>query len=396
MFAKRLDRIRLSPTLQIMSQAQKMREEGQDVVILAAGELDFETPQFLKTAALQAMEQGLNRYTAVDGLPAFKKAIIQKFRRENNLEFNLDEIMVSAGAKQVLFNAMFATVENGDEVIIPAPYWPSYLDVVTLFNGVPVIVKTEERLNFKITAEQLRLAITEKTKWFMINSPSNPSGAVYSKEEFEKLAVVLREFPHVQIIADDIYEHVTYNTPFASILNVAPDLKSRTLIVNGLSKSFAITGWRIGYGAGPKALIKEMTKLQSQSTTNANSVAQGAGAIALSNSHGFPQEWCDSLISRRDFIIRAINSTKGLHCNTPQGSFYIYVNCEGLLGKVTPKGRVLENDHDICAYFLDYGVAVVPGSAFGLSPYFRISFAASMADLEKAAVRFEKAAAAVM
>ncbi|PIZ33325.1 MAG: aspartate aminotransferase [Alphaproteobacteria bacterium CG_4_10_14_0_8_um_filter_37_21] len=394
--AKRLDRIKLSPTLQIMAQAQKAKAEGKDMLILAAGELDFDTPDFIKQAAGQAMEQGLTRYTAVDGLPAFKKAIQDKFLRDNKLNFALDEIMVSAGAKQVLFNAMLATIEQNDEVIIPAPYWPSYTDVVLLFNGIPIIVHTEERFKFKMTPDQLRCAITDKTKWVFLNSPGNPSGAVYSKAELAALAVVLREFPHVYVLTDDIYEHITFNIPFYTILNAAPDLKERTLILNGLSKAFSMTGWRLGYGAGPKQLIKAMTKVQSQSTTNANSIAQGAGVIALNSNLSFLDTWKKELLNRRDVLVTGINNIEGLSCNSPDGAFYLYINCADLLGKVTPNGQVLQNDHEICAYFLDYGVAVVPGSAFGLSPYFRVSFAASMTDLEKAVVRLGKAVTALM
>ena len=394
--AKRLDRIKLSPTLQIMAQAQKAKAEGKDMLILAAGELDFDTPDFIKQAAGQAMEQGLTRYTAVDGLPAFKKAIQDKFLRDNKLNFALDEIMVSAGAKQVLFNAMLATIEQNDEVIIPAPYWPSYTDVVLLFNGIPIIVHTEERFKFKMTPDQLRCAITDKTKWVFLNSPGNPSGAVYSKAELAALAVVLREFPHVYVLTDDIYEHITFNIPFYTILNAAPDLKERTLILNGLSKAFSMTGWRLGYGAGPKQLIKAMTKVQSQSTTNANSIAQGAGVIALNSNLSFLDTWKKELLNRRDVLVTGINNIEGLSCNSPDGAFYLYINCADLLSKVTPNGQVLQNDHEICAYFLDYGVAVVPGSAFGLSPYFRVSFAASMSDLEKAVARLNKAVTALM
>ncbi len=394
--AKRLDRIKLSPTLQIMAQAQKAKAEGKDMLILAAGELDFDTPDFIKQAAGQAMEQGLTRYTAVDGLPAFKKAIQDKFLRDNNLNFALDEIMVSAGAKQVLFNAMLSTIEQNDEVVIPAPYWPSYTDVVLLFNGTPIIVHTEERFHFKMTPDQLRCAITDKTKWLFLNSPGNPSGAVYNKTELEALAVVLREFPHVHILTDDIYEHITFNTPFYTILNAAPDLKERTLILNGLSKAFSMTGWRLGYGAGPKNLIKAMTKVQSQSTTNANSIAQGAGVIALNSNLSFLDAWKKELLNRRDVLVAGINNIEGLSCKSPDGAFYLYINCADLLSKVTPNGQVLQNDHEICAYFLDYGVAVVPGSAFGLSPYFRVSFAASMSDLEKAVARLNKAVTALM
>lgn len=395
-FADRLQAIKPSPTLAVMGKAQQMKAKGEDIIILAAGELDFETPEWIQHAAIQAMEQGLTRYTAVDGLPALKKAIQDKFQRQNGLKFNLDEIMVSSGGKQVLFNAMLATLNKNDEVIIPAPYWVSYIDVVALFDGKPVIIKTEESNRFKITPEQLEEAITDKTKWFILNSPSNPTGSIYTQNELKELAHVLKKYPHVHILSDDIYEHLTYETPFSSILNADASLQNRTLILNGCSKAYAMTGWRIGYGAGPASLIKEMTKLQSQSTTSANSMAQGASVIALNTSLSFLNEWKKELIERRDFCVEQFNDIEGLDCIKPEGAFYIYVNCEQFIGKCTSSGEVLESDNMICEYLLKFGVAVVPGSAFGLSPYFRISFATSMNDLEKAMIRIRKAFSSIL
>jgi aspartate aminotransferase len=395
-FADRLQAIKPSPTLAVMGKAQQLKAKGEDILILAAGELDFETPEWIQHAAVQAMEQGLTRYTAVDGLPALKKAIQDKFQRQNSLNFNLDEIMVSSGGKQVLFNAMLATLNKDDEVIIPAPYWVSYIDVVALFDGKPVIVRTEENNHFKITPNQLEEAISDKTKWFILNSPSNPTGSIYTAAELKDLADVLQKYPHVHILSDDIYEHLTYDSPFCSILNVDKTLQNRTLILNGCSKAYAMTGWRIGYGAGPASLIKEMTKLQSQSTTSANSIAQGASVIALNTSLSFLNEWKKELIERRDFCVEQLNNIKGLRCIKPEGAFYIYINCEQFIGKCTITGEILESDNMICEYLLKFGVAVVPGSAFGLSPYFRISFATSMEDLEKAMNRLRKAFSSIL
>lgn len=390
-FADRLQAVKPSPTLAVMGKAQQLKTQGEDIIILAAGELDFETPEWIQQAAIQSMEQGLTRYTAVDGLPALKKAIQDKFQRQNTLTFSLNHIMVSSGGKQVLFNAMLATLNKDDEVIIPAPYWVSYIDVVALFEGKPVIVKTAEDNNFKITPDQLEHAITNQTKWFILNSPSNPTGSIYTHQELKNLASVLQKYPHVHILSDDIYEHLTYDSPFCSILNADITLQNRTLILNGCSKAYAMTGWRIGYAAGPQTLIKEMTKIQSQSTTSANSIAQGASVIALNTSLSFLNDWKKELIERRDFCVEQFNGIKGLRCIKPEGAFYIYINCEQFIGKCTQAGEVLESDNMICEYLLKFGIAVVPGSAFGLSPYFRISFATSMETLEKAMNRIRKA-----
>ncbi|CAO5679210.1 MAG: Aspartate/prephenate aminotransferase [Holosporales bacterium] len=389
--AHRLDHVKPSPTLATMALAQRMKAEGMDMIILAAGELDFPTPDWIQYAAIQAMEQGLTRYTAVDGISNLKLAIQSKFLRQNKLSYDLNQIMVSSGGKQVLFNAMMCTINTDDEVIIPAPYWVSYGDVVALFGGKSVFIETTHEHHFKITPEQLEAHITPKTKWFILNSPSNPTGSIYSKDELHALAEVLQNHPHVYILSDDIYEHLTYDAPFCSILNVAPYLKERTLILNGFSKAYAMTGWRLGYGAGPKDLIKAMTMVQSQSTTNANAMAQGAGIIALNGSMSYLTPWKEELVQRRDMCVEKINQIPGLLCFKPEGAFYIFVCCQDLIGKSTPQGKILATDQDVCTYFLNYGVAVVPGAAFGLSPYFRISFASAYEDLEKAMGRINLA-----
>jgi aspartate aminotransferase len=388
--ADRLQNIKPSPTLATLATAQKMKSEGHDMIILAAGELDFDTPEWIQQGAIQSMQQGLFRYTAVDGLPALKKAIQDKLIRDNNLHYALDEIMVSSGGKQVLFNAMLCTIQEGDEVIIPSPYWVSYGDVVALFGGKPVFVETKEENQFKITESELLSAITEKTKWFILNSPSNPTGSVYTYEELKALGHVLEKHPHINILSDDIYEYLTYGTPFTSLLETTPSLKERTLILNGFSKAYAMTGWRLGYGAGPKALIKAMTMVQSQSTTNANSIAQGAGIIALNASRAFLENWKQELIQRRDLCLNMLSTIEEISCHQPEGAFYIFVNCKGVIGKTTLSGEIIKTDIDFCNYLLSYGVAVVPGSAFGLAPYFRISFASSLTDLEKAMERIQR------
>lgn len=391
-FAERLQNIKESPTLGVMKKAQKLKKQGKDIVILAAGELDFDTPDWIQHAAVQAMEQGLTRYTAVDGLPALKKAIQDKLKRQNNLSYELDEIMVSSGGKQVLFNSMLATLNPDDEVIIPAPYWVSYVDVVCLFGGKPVVIKTTKENHFKLTPEELKQHITPKTKWFILNSPNNPVGYCYTYQELKALAEVLKEHPHVHILSDDIYEHLIYEgNVFHSILNAEPSLKERTLLLNGCSKAYAMTGWRIGYAAGSDKLIKEMVKIQSQSTTSANSIAQGASVIALNNSLSFLTAWKNELIKRRDFCVDAIDKMKHVRCIKPDGAFYIYIDCSDVLGKHTLKGDILTSDLMIADYLIEYGLAVVPGEAFGLSPYIRISFATSMEELEKGMQRLQKA-----
>lgn len=395
--ADRLQRIQPSPTLALNAKANALKAQGIDVINLAAGEPDFETPVWVQQAAVQSMEQGMTKYTAVDGIPALKKAIQQKFMRDNNIEYDLDQLIVSNGGKHVIFNALMASINDGDEVLIPAPYWVSYPDMVNLFGGVSKTVACSEANGFKLTADQLRQAITPKTKWLILNSPSNPTGAMYTIAELKALAEVLVENHHVYIMSDDIYEHLVYDGhKFATLAQIEPRLKLRTLIVNGVSKSYSMTGWRIGYGAGPKELIKAMTMIQSQSTSNPCSIAQGAAVMALNGPHGFLKEWCESFAERRDATLQALNKIEGLSCRKPEGAFYLYVNCAGILDKVTPGGEVLETDNQFCAYLLEHArVTAVSGDAFGLSPYFRISYATSMQNLMEACNRIKEAVSAL-
>lgn len=396
--ADRIARIKPSPTLATMAKANALKAEGRNVLILAAGEPDFDTPDWIKQGAVQAMEQGLTKYTAVDGILPLKKAIQNKFQRDNKLNYDLDQIIVSTGGKQVLFNALMATINHGDEVIIPAPFWVSYPDMVNLFGGIPVIIQCLEEDGFKLTPENLEAAITDRTKWIILNSPSNPTGAVYSKDELKAIADVLMRHPHIHILSDDIYEYLTYdNLTFCTLAEIEPALQPRTLIVNGVSKSYSMTGWRIGYGAGPKTIIKAMSMLQSQSTSNACSIAQGAAVIALNGSQSFLNEWRQSFIERRDLVLEALDSVEGLSCLKPNGAFYLYINCGGVIGKVTPNGQIIKSDQDFCDYLLDIvGVAAVSGNAFGLSPYFRISYATSKDILQDAADRISKAVKALV
>ena len=390
--ASRMNTIKPSPTLAITGDASKRKKAGEDIIILAAGEPDFDTPDHIKEAAVDAMNRGLTKYTAVDGLPDLKKAIQKKLQDENGLSYDVSEIIVGVGGKQVIFNALLATCEEGDEVIIPAPYWVSYPDIVKLCGATPVFVDCPEKDGFKLTPQALKKALTPKTKWIILNSPSNPTGAVYTKDELKALGDVLKNHT-CMIMSDDIYEYLTYEGEFYNLPMTCPDdLKERILVVNGVSKAYAMTGWRIGYGAGPKALISAMTMLQSQSTSNACSIAQAATITALNAPKHFLSDWKKSFIARRDFCVKAINKIKGLSCTQAKGAFYLYINCEKLLGARTPLGSTLQNDTDVATYFLNQcGVAVVPGSAFGLSPFFRISYATSMDELQKALQRIEKA-----
>lgn len=393
MLANRLSSIKPSPTLMMISKAAQLKAQGVDVISLSAGEPDFDTPEFIKQAATEAMAKGMTKYTPVDGLLALKKAIQQKFLSDNQLHYDLDQLMVSTGGKQVLFNAFMASLNDSDEVIIPAPYWVSYPDMVNLFGGVPVAVNCLENNGFKLTPEQLEKAITPKTKWVILNSPSNPTGEVYTKEELIALGDVLLKYPHVFVMSDDIYEYLIYdNSHFYTIATVVPDLKGRTLIVNGVSKSYSMTGWRIGYGAGPKELIKAMTMLQSQSTSNASSISQAATIAALSSDLSFLKEWKKQFESRRNFFFDEVNKIPGLSCRKPGGAFYLYINCEGIIGKKTPAGAIIETDNDFVQYLLEQAhLAAVSGDAFGLSPYFRISYATSQEILKEALSRIAKA-----
>ena len=380
-----LKKIKPSPTLAVTQKARELKAAGKDVIGLGAGEPDFDTPDNIKQAAISAIDAGDTKYTAVDGTPKLKKAIIEKFKRENKLNFETDQISVGAGGKQIIYNAMMATLNHGDEVIIPAPYWVSYPDIVLLAGGNPVIVKCSEKESFKISPEKLKNAITEKTKWLMLNSPSNPTGSCYTESEINSLADILKKHKQIHILSDDIYEHITYeNFKFFTIAQVK-ELKDRILTMNGVSKSYAMTGWRIGYGAGPKELIKAMAKIQSQSTTNPSSISQAAAVEALNGKQDFIVERTKSFQQRRDFVLNELKSIKGVSCLKPEGAFYVFPSCSSLLGKKDPNGKFLKTDDDFVESLLEnQGIAVVQGSAFGLNGFFRISYATSMDNLKKA------------
>ena len=381
-----LKRIKPSPTIAVTQKARELRLAGKDVIGLGAGEPDFDTPDNIKEAAIKAINEGDTKYTAVDGTPALKKAIVKKFKRENNLNYSIDQITVGTGGKQVLYNAFMATLNKGDEVIIPAPYWVSYPDMVLLAGGKPKIIKCNQEDGFKITAKKLKKAISKKTKWLILNSPSNPTGAGYSKNEIESLAKVLIKNKKVYILSDDIYEHIKYdNFSFFTIAQISK-LKDRTLTMNGVSKSYAMTGWRIGYAAGPKDIIKAIGKIQSQSTSNPSSISQAAAVEALNGTQNFIQERSNAFKKRRDFVVNSLNKINGIECLNPNGAFYVFPSCKGLLNKKTK----LKTDSDFVQRLLEKAnVAVVQGSAFGLEGYFRISYATSMKNLKKAMERIK-------
>ena len=381
-----LKRIKPSPTIAVTQKARELRLAGKDVIGLGAGEPDFDTPDNIKEAAIKAINEGDTKYTAVDGTPALKKAIVKKFKRENNLNYSIDQITVGTGGKQVLYNAFMATLNKGDEVIIPAPYWVSYPDMVLLAGGKPKIIKCNQEDGFKITAKKLKKAISKKTKWLILNSPSNPTGAGYSKNEIESLAKVLIKNKKVYILSDDIYEHIKYdNFSFFTIAQISK-LKDRTLTMNGVSKSYAMTGWRIGYAAGPKDIIKAIGKIQSQSTSNPSSISQAAAVEALNGTQNFIQERSNAFKKRRDFVVNSLNKINGIECLNPNGAFYVFPSCKGLLNKKTK----LKTDSDFVQRLLEKAnVAVVQGSAFGLDGYFRISYATSMENLKKAIERIK-------
>ncbi len=379
-----LKRIKPSPTIAVTQKARELKAAGKDVIGLGAGEPDFDTPDNIKDAAVKAIHRGDTKYTAVDGTPALKKAISNKFKRENNLDYLNNEITVGTGGKQVIYNAFMATLNKGDEVIIPAPYWVSYPDMVLLAGGKPKIIKCNENDGFKLTPKNLKRAITKKTKWLILNSPSNPTGATYTKEEINSLSEVLIKNKNIHILSDDIYEHITYdNFNFFTIAQV-PKLKNRTLTMNGVSKSYAMTGWRIGYAAGPKEIIKAIGKIQSQSTSNPSSISQAAAVEALNGTQDFIKERASAFKERRDFVVNALNDIKGISCLKPNGAFYVFPSCKKLLNKKTK----LKTDKDFVEKLLENAnVAVVQGSAFGLDGYFRISYATSMDNLKKALER---------
>ena len=381
-----LKRIKPSPTIAVTSKAREMRAAGKDVIGLGAGEPDFDTPDNIKEAAIEAIRKGDTKYTAVDGTPALKKAIQAKFSRENDLSYNLDQISVGTGGKQVLYNAFMATINKGEEVIIPAPYWVSYPDIVLLAGGKPKIVKCDEKNNFKLTPEKLQKAISKKTKWIIVNSPSNPTGSGYTKEELIALSKILIKYKNLYILSDDIYEHITYDGfKFFTIAQIEK-LKSRTLTMNGVSKSYSMTGWRIGYAAGPKEIIKAMAKIQSQSTSNPTSISQAAAVEALNGTQDFISERSNSFKERRNFVVDSLNKIKGISCLSPEGAFYVFPNCKKLLNNKTK----LKTDKDFVEKLLEKAeVAVVQGSAFGLEGYFRISYATSIDNLKKAMERIK-------
>jgi aspartate aminotransferase len=381
-----LKRIKPSPTIAVTQKARELRAAGKDVIGLGAGEPDFDTPDNVKRAAIKAIKDGDTKYTAVDGTPSLKKAIVNKFKRENNLKFTADQITVGTGGKQVLYNAFMATLNKGDEVIIPAPFWVSYPDMVLLAGGKPKIVKCGEADGFKLTSQLLRKAITKKTKWLILNSPSNPTGAGYSKKEINDLAKVLVKHKNVHILSDDIYEHISYDKfKFYTIAQVSK-LKDRTLTMNGVSKSYAMTGWRIGYAAGPKDIIKAIGKIQSQSTSNPSSISQAAAVEALNGNQSFIKKRSKAFKERRNFVVKSLNAIEGISCLTPNGAFYVFPSCKGLLNKKTG----LKTDTDFVQKLLEKSnVAVVQGSAFGLDGYFRISYATSMQNLKKAMHRIK-------
>jgi aspartate aminotransferase len=381
-----LKRIKPSPTIAVTTKAREMRASGKDVIGLGAGEPDFDTPDNVKEAAIDAIKKGDTKYTAVDGTPDLKKAIVEKFKRENNLNYTTDQITVGTGGKQVIYNTFMATLNKGDEVIIPAPFWVSYPDMVLLAGGTPKIIKCEEKDGFKLSAKKLEKAISKKTKWLILNSPSNPTGAGYTKKEIEDLSKVLLKHKKIFILSDDIYEHIRYEGfNFFTIAQISK-LKERTLTMNGVSKSYAMTGWRIGYAAGPKEIINAIRKIQSQSTSNPSSISQAAAVEALNGQQNFIQERADAFKERRDFVVSSLNNIKGINCLTPNGAFYVFPSCKGLLNKKTK----LKTDTEFVQKLLEkYMVAVVQGSAFGLDGYFRISYATSMENLKKAISRIK-------
>ena len=380
-----LKKIKPSPTIAVTQKARELKAAGKDVIGLGAGEPDFDTPDNIKHAAIKAINDGDTKYTAVDGTPALKKAIVEKFKKENNLDYTTDQITVGAGGKHVIYNAMMATLNEGDEVIVPAPYWVSYPDIVLLAGGKPVVMECNEKQGFKINPSDLEKFITPNTKWIILNSPSNPTGACYTEKEIREIAKVLEKHSHVYILSDDIYEHVTYEGfKFFTIAQIE-SLKERVLTMNGVSKAYSMTGWRIGYAAGPKEIIKAIAKIQSQSTTNPSSISQAASVEALSGTQDFIKKRSVSFQERRDFVVKALNDIDGIECLNPDGAFYVFPSCKGLVGKKDTNGKEIKSDTDFVQSLLENsGIAVVQGSAFGLEGFFRISYATSMDNLKKA------------
>ncbi len=395
--ASRLSRIKPSPTIAVATKARELKAAGRDVIGLGAGEPDFDTPEHIKDAAKAAMDRGETKYTAVPGTPELRQAISDKHKRDNNLDYTPDQISVGCGGKQTIYNAIVATVEGGDEVLIPAPYWVSYPDITLLAEGEPVIIDCPKEAGFKLQPGDLEAAITPKTKWLILNSPSNPSGAAYSRAEMKAITDVLMRHDHVWLMTDDMYEHIVYDDyQFVTPAQVEPRLYERTLTLNGVSKAYCMTGWRVGWAAGPLEVIKAMNKIQSQSTTHTSSISQAAAVAALNGPQDFIADHNATFKERRDLVVSMLNQTPGLSCLTPEGAFYVYPSCQGVIGKKTPEGKTLETDEDLVTYLLEAeGVAAVHGAAFGLSPYFRISYATDTKLLEEACRRIRKACAAL-
>ena len=387
-----IKRIKPSATIAVTQKARELKAAGKDIIGLGAGEPDFDTPENIKKAAIQAINNGDTKYTAVDGTPELKNAIKEKFKRENNIDYELNEISVGTGGKQIIFNAFAVSLNVSDEVIIPAPYWVTYPDVVNYFHGTPIFVQCGEESGFKITPQQLENTINQSTKWFILNSPSNPTGSCYTKNELLELAHVLKKHPHVNIMTDDLYEHLIYDdNEFHTLASIAPELKDRILTLNGVSKAYAMTGWRIGYAGGNADLIKAMGKLQSQSTSNPTSISQAAAVEALNGDNSFITERANVFRGRRDFLIKELNSMNGITCRIPEGAFYVFPSCKELIGKVDQSNNKISNDEEFTSSLLENaGVAVVQGSAFGLEGYFRISYATSDENLENACVRMRE------
>ena len=385
-----LKRIKPSPTIAVTQKAKELKAAGKDVIGLGAGEPDFDTPDNIKKAAIDAIQSGDTKYTAVDGTKDLKEAIVKKFKRENNLNYTIDQITVGAGGKHVIYNLMMATLNKGDEVIIPAPYWVSYPDIVLLAGANPIVIECSEEQGFKLSAKDLEAKITNNTKWLILNSPSNPTGACYSEQEIKNLSQVLKRNPHVNILSDDIYEHITYdNFKFFTIAQI-PEIKNKVITMNGVSKSYAMTGWRIGYAAGDKDIIKAIAKIQSQSTTNPSSISQAAAVEALNGKQDFIPVRAKAFQERRDFVVNSLNAIEGISCLKPEGAFYVFPNCKGLIGKKDKSGKKITNDTDFVQSLLENNdVAVVQGSAFGLEGFFRISYATSMEKREIAMKRIK-------
>jgi len=395
--ADRLSAVKPSATIAVSQKARDLAASGRDIISLGAGEPDFDTPANIIEAAKQALDDGMTRYTAVNGIPELQDAIIAKFKRDNDLDYSRDEIHVSCGGKPVIFNAMMATVNPGDEIIIPAPYWVSYPDIPAFFGGKSVIVDCPAENGFKMSPEQLEAAITPKTKWLILCSPSNPTGAGYTRDDLKALADVLLRHEHVWVFSDDIYEHLVYDDfEFSTIAQVEPKLKSRTCTMNGMSKAYCMTGWRVGFAGAPVELTKAMTKVQSQSISHTAAVSQAASVAALNGPQDFIAEHNKIFKERRDLVVSMLNQATGLSCPTPEGAFYVYPSCADLIGKKTPSGKTIENDEDFVTYILEEeGVAAVHGAAFGLSPHFRISYATATDLLEDACQRIQRACAAL-